>query len=193
MIYLGEIRAVYVVPNQKMVRCHNPSTTLTEGNDFDVVIHSIDSQAMSDLSGNGYKLYAYFRKNKDGYTFALSPADACAYTGLKDKAYHAAVKELIEKHYLTENGEGTNLYDFSIIAQKAGQTVTPQEGQRHPIEGKPSTQERDSVYLLQVDRTPQTGREIIYNNTDNSIKNNTDDSTIQSINKWEAEDEELPF
>lgn len=58
--------------------------------------------AMNDLSAGALKLWLYFAKNQDGYTFALSSTDAKDF-GIKIKQYNNAIHELIEKNYLQES------------------------------------------------------------------------------------------
>ena len=69
-------------------------------------------KAMSELKTMGeMKLWLYLAKNKDEYTFGLSPAD-CETYGLKRDAYHTAVDNLIKKGYLQKIGKAGNAYHF---------------------------------------------------------------------------------
>lgn len=98
-------------PNQKTVTikkepCDNVRNLYTRINL--VALH----KAMSELKTMGeMKLWLYFAKNKDEYTFGLSPAD-CETYGLKRDAYHTAVDNLIKRGYLQRQGKAGNKYFF---------------------------------------------------------------------------------
>lgn len=94
---------------------------------FDIVVHSVDSQAMRQLSGNAYKAYSYLRKNADGYKFALSQKATSDYTGLNEKAYLKAINELIDKRFLIQRGDG-NRYDFFLIGSDTTISVDQRTG-----------------------------------------------------------------
>ena len=116
------------VPNQKIVICDRWEGAIPNGETYTVVIHSIDKRAMFDLLGNAYVLYHYLCQNKKGFELALSPAAVKADTNMGKSAYDSAVKQLIEKGYLT-NVRG-NRYQFSI-------EPTQRRNAGNPVDGKP--------------------------------------------------------
>lgn len=78
--------------------------------------------AMKNLKYNGFRMWVYFNKNQNGYSFDLSPAAAKKTSGIAESSFHAGVNELIEKQYLVPDEESTNNYifyevPFSMIQQ----------------------------------------------------------------------------
>lgn len=99
-----EVRIVYTVPNQRVVetmkaecngRCKE--NYFTECN-----LNSL-RKALKELSPNAFKLYMYFAKNQDGYTFALSRADVMNATNISASTYTRAINEMMEKGYLVQS------------------------------------------------------------------------------------------
>lgn len=74
-------------------------------------------KAMLELKTSAFKLWIYFAKNQPYHTFELSCAD-CAKWGLKPDAYHAAVKDLINKGYLKNVGGNDYLFEEIGITEK---------------------------------------------------------------------------
>lgn len=68
-------------------------------------------QAMKTLKGSSLKMWLYFNKNQEHYAFELSRAD-CLEWGIKKDSYYDGIEELIEKGYLVQSREGSNLYTF---------------------------------------------------------------------------------
>lgn len=68
--------------------------------------------AMKNLKYNGFRMWVYFNKNQNGYSFDLSPAAAKKASGIVESSFHAGVNELIEKQYLVPDEESTNNYIF---------------------------------------------------------------------------------
>lgn len=75
-----------------------------DGNNRYAVINQYAMQkAMRELTTMGsIKLWLYLAKNKNDYKFDLSCADGNCW-GIKRDAFHAAVKDLIEKGYLVRS------------------------------------------------------------------------------------------
>ncbi len=80
-------------------------------NNFTNIPNSSAIKAMSNLSGNEFKLWFYFMKNTNKYAFALSQVDVGKTTGVGKTSYHDCMKKLIEKGYLIKTGKG-NFYNF---------------------------------------------------------------------------------
>lgn len=107
-------------PNQKnitVIKC--PCDT---ENKYAKINLSALHSAMQNLTKIGaIKLWLYFAKNQNGYTFDLSCVD-CNDWGIKSDSYHSAVKELIEKRYLVNTA--TNHYTFHELPQNLPSTAT---------------------------------------------------------------------
>ena len=69
-----------------------------------------NNEAMRKLSGAAYKMYVYLCQNTNGHSIFLSGKDFCKATGLSDRSYIIAKRELIEKHYLLLREDGD--FDF---------------------------------------------------------------------------------
>lgn len=73
----------------------------------------ICAEAFRNLNKASVALYFYFYSNKEGWEFWLSPKDFCAEYGISQSQYYVALRELVEKGYLTQvNG---NTYRFTAI------------------------------------------------------------------------------
>jgi hypothetical protein len=85
-------------PNQKKIKVEKQPCN--SHNKFATINQHAMQKAMCELNTMGsIKLWLYLAKNKNEYIFDLSCAE-CEKWGLKPDAFHAAVKELINKGYL---------------------------------------------------------------------------------------------
>lgn len=98
------------VPNQKVVQIGK--RTARNGNNLYATMN-LDAlqQAMKTLKGSSLKMWLYFNKNQEHYAFELSRSD-CLEWGVKKDSYYGGIEELIEKGYLVQSREGSNLYTF---------------------------------------------------------------------------------
>ena len=91
--------ATQTVPNQRTIQVNKSKTDknnlFTQNN-----LAALDEAAGILQSKGGFKLYMYLAKNQHEYSFALSSAAFCAWSGLGIKAYNSAFKELVEQGYL---------------------------------------------------------------------------------------------
>lgn len=78
---------------------------------------ALDEAAYRLQSKAGFKLYMYFAKNQDNYSFWLSSDAFCRWASVGWAAYQAAFKELIEEQYLIPTGDG-NSYIFYDRSQR---------------------------------------------------------------------------
>ena len=101
------------VPNQKIVEIG--TRTARNGNNLYATMN-LDAlqQAMKTLKGSSLKMWLYFNKNQEHYAFELSRAD-CLEWGIKKDSYYDGIEELIEKGYLVQSREGSNLYTFQEL------------------------------------------------------------------------------
>ena len=131
-----EIQIVYTVPNQKVVKVKHD--ICDKAHPYTMCNVKSNSRALKELSPNTYKLYMYFDLNQDGYTFALSYQAVHNATGMSDKTYQKAVKELIEKRYLVQS-ETKGLYIFydgTVDSEDRKVEITQQEELILPTESK---------------------------------------------------------
>lgn len=87
-------------PNQKVVRVEKYPVESNE-NYAKISIEAMMAAA-KDLDGNVFKLWCYFAKNKDIFTFALSNAAAKEQFGMTKDVYDRAIGILIQKRYLEQ-------------------------------------------------------------------------------------------
>ena len=69
-------------------------------------------KAMNELSGESFKLWIYFSKNQDKYSFDLSPKDVEKW-GISRSTFYRIKDEFIEKGYLQQKQQGSNIYYFT--------------------------------------------------------------------------------
>ena len=87
------------VPNQRTITVSKEKTDkshrYTANN-----LAALDEAAGRLQSKGGFKLYMYLAKNQNNYSFGLSSADFCAWSGLGMTAYNTAFEELKAQGYL---------------------------------------------------------------------------------------------
>ena len=83
---------------------------------------------MRELSGSGYKLYAYIRRHLDGHVFALSKADVKSYTGISGSSYDRSVAELIDKRFLVPHPFMQNRYEFFLVGGSSKSRIVIDDG-----------------------------------------------------------------
>ncbi len=71
---------------------------------------------MNNLTPAQFKVWLYFAKNQDDYTFELSSVAVCGFCDISDKTYRDAIKVLVAKRYLIKRDK--NSYDFYEIPLK---------------------------------------------------------------------------
>lgn len=85
-------------PNQKVVKIQKEQCN--SKNYYATINLNAMEKAALDLQAGAFKLWCYFAKNKNEYSFALSSKAAEENFGIKIKQYNKAVEELKEKGYL---------------------------------------------------------------------------------------------
>lgn len=109
------------VPNQRTLTINKEPTDkqhkFTANN-----LEALDEAAGRLQSKAGFKLYMYLAKNQNKYSFALSSADFCTWSGVGLTAYRTAFEELEQQGYLISKETGENekklTYTFYDKAQK---------------------------------------------------------------------------
>lgn len=93
--------------NQKSICIHKPRVTTN----FLQIASTEWMQANKTLTPYGLQLYLYLASNTDQYQFALSPAAAEEYAGIKSTTFHKYLRLLeIEGYLVWRKG---SLYDFT--------------------------------------------------------------------------------
>jgi hypothetical protein len=70
---------------------------------------------MLSLSGEAFKMWVYFNKNQNNYSFSLSRAEAIKSGIGSASSYTRAFAELVKKGYLIETSKGH--YTFNEFVQ----------------------------------------------------------------------------
>lgn len=101
---------MYTSPNQRVITT-NKEKTDTENIYTKININALDT-ALQVLRPNAFKLYVYFCKNINGYTFALSKIDVCKSLHITANTYLEAFKELESLGYLVKDKQIRTHYNF---------------------------------------------------------------------------------
>lgn len=99
------------VANQKVAHIHRDMPDKKEGNFLQIKKENLYA-AYQDLNAHGLAVYLYLAGNKDGFDLAISPAAIHQGFGMPESTARDKIKLLIEKGYLVQKKEGSNIYDF---------------------------------------------------------------------------------
>ena len=169
------------VENQRIIRIHREKVNAN----FLQIKKENWYAANKDLSPYGLQVYLYLAGNMDGYNLALSSADAENNAGIKHSTFYKYFDLLVEKGYLVQKKEGSNIYDFYEVPK--GKEVNadppcgkgiPSCGSKNPSDGNGSPSYRNEI---PHDKPLSSSRNReIYNNTDVKYKidNNNSESFI---------------
>lgn len=97
-----------VYGNQKLITVHRNDP---EGRFTVISLKSIDQAAMN-LKDGAFKLWIFFCKNQNNYTFAPSSSVLMRTFNMKKNKYDNAIHELIEKGYLVQDKANPFEYIF---------------------------------------------------------------------------------
>ena len=107
--------------NQKRICIHKPRVTAN----FLQIANAEWMQANKTLTPYGLQLYLYLASNTDQYQFALSPAAAEEYAGIKSTTFHKYLRLLeIEGYLVWRKG---SLYDFYTTPREPNQRTHPDQ------------------------------------------------------------------
>lgn len=109
------------VANQKIAHIHRDMPKEKEGN-FLLIKKENMYAAYKDLNAHGLVLYLYLAGNKDGFDLAISPAAVKQSFGMPESTARDKIKLLIDKGYLVQQKEGSNVYNFyekPVVSAKA--------------------------------------------------------------------------
>lgn len=79
--------------------------------------------AMKHLNGNAFKLYCYFTKNQDKWTFELSSKHACEVCGFSRDTYNSAIEHMIKLGYLVSIDKEKNRWVFYELPEKLDEKI----------------------------------------------------------------------
>jgi len=102
------------VPNQKKIVIHREKCE----RDFLQIKKENWFAANKDLEPYGLQVYLYLAGNRDGFNLELSQEAAEREVGIKKTTFHKYINLLIEKGYLVQRSENSNIYDFYEIPQE---------------------------------------------------------------------------
>lgn len=167
--------AVKTVPNQKVVSMEKESC---KGALFAQINMEALESAARDLDAGAFKLWVYFAKNQNSYTFALSSKDVENTFGMKIKQYNNAIATLTEKGYLVETSK--NHYTFKEIA------VMPKEDNEVKQENSVISFEDNSVMtksnnVVMPFQDNQLYQKDIRNITDNTFNITINNTTTNNL------------
>lgn len=117
------------VPNQKIVHIHRDMPQNGDNN-YTVIKNKNFYDAYKDLrkasrGGTATFLWLILAGNKDGFDLAFSPKAIAERAGMPESTCRDLVQILIEKGYLVQKHEDSNVYDFYERPEYAKQKCTP--------------------------------------------------------------------
>ena len=167
-----KIRVIVTVPNQKVITVNK--SICDKEHIYAQCNLKANKMALKELSANAYKLYMYFALNQDDYTFALSYVHVYSITGMSEKTYHRAVKELIEKGYLVKEKDKKNQYIFYDGKINGEYPLVKITGQESELDQDDETEVPDKSGQKGNSCQVKITGEILQDNTLNNTMNNSD-------------------
>ena len=119
-------------PNQRKVIVHREKCE----RDFLQIKKENWFAANKDLEPYGLQVYLYLAGNRDGFTLELSQEAAEREAGIKKTSFHKYVNLMIEKGYLVQRGEGSNIYDFYERPQERKKKAVVPAGELVSLRGE---------------------------------------------------------
>ena len=161
-----KIRVIITVPNQKVITVNK---SICDGEHIYATCNlKANKMALKELSPNTYKLYMYFALNQNDYSFALSYVHVYSITGMSEKTYHRAVKELIDKGYLVKEEGKKNQYIFYDGKIDGEYSLVKNTGQESQVDQDDETKISDKSSQKGNSRTVVVTGEILQDNTNNN-------------------------
>ena len=136
-------------PNQRKIIIHREKCE----RDFLQIKKENWFAANKDLEPYGLQVYLYLAGNRNGFTLELSQEAAERDAGIKKTSFHKYVNLMIEKGYLAQRGEGSNLYDFYEIPKKRKieNTLSPDKQESLQSEYSKTQVDSDCEFLSLLD------------------------------------------
>lgn len=126
-------------PNQRKVIIHREKCE----RDFLQIKKENWFAANKDLEPYGLQVYLYLAGNRDGFTLELSQEAAEREAGIKKTSFHKYVNLMIEKGYLVQRGDGSNLYDFYERPQEQKKKAANPSGEQDGLRAEQNTTTSD--------------------------------------------------
>ena len=116
-------------PHQKVIHIHRDMPQKGDNN-YTVIKNNNFYDAYKDLrkasrGGTATFLWLILAGNKDGFDLAFSPKAIAERAGMPESTCRDLVQILIEKGYLVQKHEDSNVYDFYERPEYAKQKCTP--------------------------------------------------------------------
>lgn len=80
-------------------------------------------EAMKDLTPTTYKVWIYLASQQANYTFSFSPSAIEKETNIKKSSIQESIRQLINKNYLIQRNDNSNIYDFYEIPREEEITI----------------------------------------------------------------------
>ena len=167
-------------PNQRKVIIHREKCE----RDFLQIKKENWFSANKDLEPYGLQVYLYLAGNRDGFTLELSQEAAEREAGIKKTSFHKYVNLMIEKGYLVQRGDGSNLYDFYERPQEQKKKATKPSGEQVSLQGEPTQGNHDSPdeLLRLLSEFEDSQGDLVSSQRDKEIYNKGDNSQNKKIN-----------
>ena len=129
---------MYSKPNQKVVINKDEQAKIDKNNKdpkkFVVSrLRGNEEAAMKNLNYGAFKLWMMFSADAQEFKRAFSPTQAEADLGVSQPTARSGFKELVEKGYLVQIGEG-NMYEFYQVPQKKQPAIKLKVEKRYIID-----------------------------------------------------------
>ena len=173
-------------PNQRKVIIHREKCE----RDFLQIKKENWFAANKDLEPYGLQVYLYLAGNRDGFTLELSQEAAEREAGIKKTSFHKYVNLMIEKGYLVQRGDGSNLYDFYERPQEQKKKATKPSGEQVSLQGEPTQGNHDSPdeLLRLLSEFEDSQGDLVSSQRDKEIYNKGDNSQNKKINTDDVSD-----
>ena len=167
-------------PNQRKVIIHREKCE----RDFLQIKKENWFAANKDLEPYGLQVYLYLAGNRDGFTLELSQEAAEREAGIKKTSFHKYVNLMIEKGYLVQRGDGSNLYDFYERPQEQKKKAAKPSGEQFSLQGEPTQENHDSPdeLLRLLSEFEDSQGDLVSSQRDKEIYNKGDNSQNKKIN-----------
>lgn len=176
----NKIRVIITVPNQKVVTVKQ--SICDKEHIYTQCNLKANKMALKELSPNTYKLYMYFALNQNDFVMALSYVDVYNVTGMSEKTYHKAVKELIDKGYLVKEEDKKNQYIFYDGKIDGEYRVVKNTRQESQSDQDTETEIPDKSSQKGISRQVKVTGEILQDTTNNILDINDAPDTSGACN-----------
>ena len=107
------------VPNEKIIKCGaEGKAPCDEFNIYAKINKEAMFDAIDDLTPTTFQVWLYLASQTKNYTFAFSPVAVSQETHITKRSLQEGIRVLIEKKYLIQREDGSNIYDFYEHPQK---------------------------------------------------------------------------